>query len=256
MKWPEQLTIVRHGESYWNGMKSALKGDPLWIEFLNEYDMHFGSQKSLHLAREVLEKYPMPYGDHNTPLTKTGEMQAEATGKALSEIIGVPHVIFVSPYDRTMQTLENMKKSWPALKSVKMVEDENIREQEHGIELLYNDWRIFYTFHPEQKSLYDLEGPYWYRYPQGESAPDVRERNKLWITTLIREYSEQQVLEITHHLNILAQRAQFERLTEEQFIDLDQNHKPVNCGVTIYRGNPSEGTGGHFKLEIYNKKLY
>lgn len=256
MKWPEQLTIVRHGESYWNRMKKDMQGDRLWTEFLKEYEVKFDGDKSVRMAKELREKYRMPYGDHNTPLTETGEQQALATGQALRDKIRIPDIIFVSPYDRTMQTLEYMKKGWPQLKDVEFREDERIREQEHGLELLYTDWRIFYAINPEQKDYYDLEDSYWYRYPQGESAPDVRLRNRLWVTTVIREYSEKQILEVTHHLNILAQRAEFERLSEKQFVYLDQNHKPINCGVTTYRGDPTEGSEGHFTLEAYNEKLY
>ena len=86
--------------------------------------------------------------------------------------------------------------------------------------------------------------------------PDVRERNRSIINTVIREYSGQNVMMVTHHLSILAFRANFERLGEQGFIDLDQHEKPINCGVTIYRGNPDMGEEGRLLLDTYNERLY
>jgi hypothetical protein len=61
---------------------------------------------------------------------------------------------------------------------------------------------------------------------------------------------------MTHHLNILSLRANLERLDAQQFAQLDEHETPVNCGVTIYRGNPNAGQDGHLELDIYNQKLY
>jgi broad specificity phosphatase PhoE len=77
----------------------------------------------------------------------------------------------------------------------------------------------------------------------------------LWVNTLIREYAGKRVLAVTHHLTILAIRAQLERLGPEEFIALDRNEKPINCGVTIYRGDPNQGEDGRLILAQYNQKL-
>lgn len=156
----------------------------------------------------------------------------------------LPDVIFVSPYFRTMETLEWMKKGWPELQNVKVYEEERIREQEHGLSLLYNDWRVF------------LEGAYWYRYPQGENVPDIRERLRSWLTTLTRDFAGKNILAVTHHLSILGLRANLERLSAEEFIKLDHSEPPANCSVTIYKGHPELGSDGRFLLESYNQKLY
>jgi broad specificity phosphatase PhoE len=134
--------------------------------------------------------------------------------------------------------------------------EDRIREQEHGLSLLYSDWRVFQTFHPEQRELYELLGPYWYQYPQGESTSMVRDRVRLFTNMLVREYSGKVVYLVSHHLTKLCIRANYERLTPEQFIDLDNHQKPINGGVTIYKGNPEVGTDGKLELIEYNKKLY
>ena len=53
---------------------------------------------------------------------------------------------------------------------------------------------------------------------------------------------------ITHHLTILATRANFERLSPEEFLHLDKHDKPLNCGVTRYIGNPNLGSRGKLVL--------
>ena len=137
-----------------------------------------------------------------------------------------------------------------------MYRDERIREKDHGLALLYNDWRIHQVMHPEQGELHRLLGEYDYRFLNGENIPDVRQRNLSWITTLTREFSDTRVMAITHHLTILATRANFERLSPEQFLQLDEHEKPVNCGVTRYTGNPQLGTSGKLELQEYNRQYY
>jgi len=259
MKWPNTLTVVRHGQSAYNELKGLKETDPLYAEFKTAYNRRKKDPETAkHLAQQLLREGTLILGcgDHDTPLTSVGEQQAEITGSCLSELIELPDVIFVSPYLRTHQTLGKMAVSWPELANVKTVEDERIREQEHGLALLYNDWRIFNIMHPEQEDLRDLQGAYWYRYPQGENVPDVRMRDRSMLGTYTRDYADKNIMVVGHHLSILSLRADLERLDAAGFMDLDENHKPVNCGVTIYRGNPGAGQDGHLELDIYNQQLY
>lgn len=256
MKWPESLTLVRHGESEYNALRAVKEGSSLYQEFRQQYDTDWTSDRTRELAEEVRHIIHLEYGDHNTPLSERGILQARTTGERLREMIELPEVIFVSPYDRTHDTLNRMIEGWPELGEVKQYEEERIREQEHGLAILYNDWRLFQVFHPEQKMLHDLQGIYWYRFPNGENVPDVRERNRSWITTLIREFSERRVLAVTHHITLLATRANLERLSAQEYQHLDEHEKPVNCGVTVYKGIPDLGRDGRFQLSMYNQKLY
>jgi hypothetical protein len=73
---------------------------------------------------------------------------------------------------------------------------------------------------------------------------------------LIREYSGVNVWVVSHHLTKLSFRANVERWSEKKFIHVDNTEKPVNCGVTIYNGNPAAGKNGKLELKHYNLKLY
>lgn len=259
MKWPNTLTIVRHGQSAYNELRGLKDQDSVYLDFKRAYNRR---EKDPDLARQLASKllgegkFMLGVGDHDTPLTEIGVEQAINTGAELKNKIEIPDVIFVSPYLRTKQTLAGITEGWPALADVKTVEEERLRELDHGLSLLYSDWRIFHIQHPEQEALRNLQGRYWYRYPNGENVPDLRERHRSLLGTITRDYCEQRVLMIGHHLSILALRANLERFGEEQFRDLDKNNKPINCGVTIYRGNPDLGSEGRLELEIYNEKLY
>jgi broad specificity phosphatase PhoE len=172
----------------------------------------------------------------------------------MKEAVSLPDVVIVSPYIRTRNTFMVMASAWPELERKSSVYyDDRVREQEHGLSLLYNDWRVFETMHPEQRRLRKLLGTYWYQYPQGESAAQTRERVRSMMNTIIREWAGRHVLLITHHLTILSVRANLERLSSEEFIRLDEEEKPRNCGVTIYRGNPHRGANGKLELECYNR---
>jgi len=256
MKWPETLSLIRHDTSAYNVLKPLKNVSPLYQEFIQAYEKNPDSDKSLRLAIEVKGQFSLNCADHNTPLAEGSGIQAETMAKNLKQRIDLPDIIFVSPYQRTKDTFEMMTKGWPELREVKTVMEERITEQDHGLALLYSDWRVFNVLYPDQRDLYNRQGSYWYRYPQGENVPDVRQRLRSWMNTITRDHKEKDVLAVTHHLSILALRANLERLDENEFLRLDNEEKPINAGVTIYRGKPNEGVDGHLVLDVYNAKLY
>lgn len=257
MKWPTSLTLIRHGQSAYNVLRTQKQQDPEYQQLQKLYANGDDGIEARVIAAKIKRKYSLGVGDYETPLTPEGEMQAAITGAKLLEAgTSLPDVIIYSPYLRTRETMDFLTQGWGQLEMVPKVEDDRIREQEHGLAVVYNDWRVFHTFHPEQRELKKLQGDYWYQYPQGESVAGVRDRVRSMLTTLVREYSGQRVLMVTHHLTILSIRATLERLTPEEFIKLDKTDKPVNCGVTEYVGKPGEGKDGKLTLETYNQRLY
>ena len=256
MKWPASVTLIRHAQSAYNVLRDEKEGDLEYHAFKAAYERDYRSAETLRLAKSMRKKFSLNVSDYETPLTWQGTRQSEATGRTLGEIVPLPDIIFYSPYMRVRNTQDGLCKGWPALKGVRSVAEDRLREQEHGLSLLYSDWRLFHVFHPEQKEFRDLLGPYWYQFPQGESVSQVRDRSRDVLSMLIRECSGMHVMLLTHHLTILSQRANLERLTPEEFIHLDEHEKPFNCGVTHYVGNPNEGKDGKLVLKFYNAKLY
>lgn len=256
MKWPKMLTLVRHDTSEYNVLKDKKDKHDAYSAFIKEYDKDPYSQKIKELAVKLRKELALNKADHDTPLAEGEGYKAIETGKKLRELIELPDVIFVSPYLRTHLTLQGLMEGWTELKGVRIVEEERIRERDYGLSILYNDWRIFNVCHPEQIELRKIIGSYWYRFPQGENIPDLRERIRSWFGTLIRDYSDKKVLAVTHQMSILALKANLDRLNADQFIELDRNEKLHNCGVTIYEGDPEKGKEGKLVLRQYNSKLY
>ena len=255
MKWPNSITLVRHGESAYNALRAKKDESLTYLAFKESFAKNPQSEDTKRRAKEIHSLFALDVSDYGTPLTDEGRAQALATGKKIGKHIPAPDVILCSPYLRTRDTLTGIGEGC-GIDVSKAVMDDRIREQEHGLSLLYNDKRLFQTFHPEQKALMELLGSYWYQYPQGESVAMVRDRIRLLTDTIIREYAGKNVLIITHHLTILSIRANLERLSPEQFLELDRKEKPVNCGVTMYKGNPNLGKDGKLELAFYNKQLY
>lgn len=260
MKWPNTLTAIRHGESAYNVMKTeVIDRSDAFQEFKAAYDSPNPNWDEVaKMAQEIHDSgiLKLPYGNHNTPLTELGHWQAEQTGQKLGGVIALPDVVKVSPYDRTMQTYEGLVRGWPELGEVRMIEDDRFREQEHGISEIYGNWRIYLALHPDQREYFASQGRYYGRYAQGESVLDVRKRVGEGITRIMEDYKEKDVLVVTHHLTILSLRDKLERLGHKQFLYLDEHEKPINCGVTVYRGNPDQGEDGHLNLDLYNQQLY
>jgi broad specificity phosphatase PhoE len=257
MKWPTELLLVRHAESAYNNLKQQKEGDPDYRRFRDLFENDRSNPEIQPLAQMLQNRHSPGCSDRETRITPRGEEQASITGQKMrASGVNCPDVIFVSPYLRTQETLRILQEEWPDLQKAKVYREERIREQDHGLALLYSDWRIYHVMHPEQGELYNLLGEYDYRFMNGENIPDVRQRNLSWITTLTRDFAGKRVMAITHHLTILATRANFERLSPEQFLHLDEHEKPVNCGVTRYVGNPDLGSQGKLELHEYNQQYY
>lgn len=253
MNSPDSLTLIRHAESAYNAL-SVIKEGHLYQEFRRSFECDSLSVRTQKLALKLREQLSLDYSDRDTPLTQESGIQAAEMARRLKSLIVLPDVIFVSPYMRTKQTLEYMRMGWPALNNIKTVEDDRIREKQYGQFSEFNDWYVMYTFHPEQKVLFEEQGKYHYRPPGGENIDEVKARTQLWLEHLNNQHKGRKVLAVTHHLTILAVRALLEDLSEEQFMELDDHQRPTNCSVTIYRAG-LEDSNDRLQLEIYNADL-
>ena len=89
MKWPNILTIVRHGESAYNLLKKEKLKDRDYNELLEVFAKDYGkaeddgwpSKNLITLARKVWRKTRLEVSDYQTPLTEEGFEQAEYGGK-------------------------------------------------------------------------------------------------------------------------------------------------------------------------------
>jgi len=228
-KWMNHLVIVRHAESQRNVGKPAAQ------------------------AAGQLE-YHGNVRDMDVLLTPNGQRQAGATGKYLAGKFRFDR-LFVSPYERTVQTAELMLKYFPY--PLEMTLEERVREKEFGILDGLTRKGIAQKYAEEVKRR-DRQGKYYYRPPGGESYPDVALRVHSFLGTLVRECRRQSVLVVCHSVVVLTFRRLLERLTEKELlaIDRDPGQDVCNCSVTWYEFNPSAGGKGRMALHQFNGVHY
>jgi broad specificity phosphatase PhoE len=119
--------------------------------------------------------------DCQIELTEKGHQQALAAGKKLKSIIGKESVyVYMSPYRRSRQTWEGIRKSFSPTQILTERQDPRIREQEFGnIADLVKRGEEF----KEQERV----GQFFFRFTCGESGADVYDRVSLFLDTLFRE---------------------------------------------------------------------
>lgn len=283
---PETLTLLRHAETPYNALAKQMSAWPSFQAFHGQFKREYYQNPKERTVRDdldlaVLQKeWPSKrledlalsfykdirkimggISDFDMPITEEGRSQAEETGKHIATHVPKPDIIYLSPYLRPRQTLDGILKHAPAdWLSVPQWEHESLREQEHGMKSVFNDWRLNYVFQPMEMLHYLRNGSYSHRYHGGESRPDVRDRGSRFIGRLRRKHVGKNVLAVAHHLTKLAIMGELLHWTRNQFIDWDENRKPVNCGVTIFRREKGASRTGRDVLRLdekeYSMKLY
>lgn len=159
---PQRIVIVRHAESLGNTSLSTYASIP----------------------------------DNQIPLTKRGVQQARELGERMRGLMGEESCrFFVSPYQRTWQTLHELLVTMrPSLYSVR--EEPRVREQ---------DWGNFQTDPGLISAQIDERrrfGSFFYRLQNGESGADVFARVDSFWASIFREFEYQDCLQnfviITH----------------------------------------------------------
>jgi broad specificity phosphatase PhoE len=111
--------------------------------------------------------------DHALPLTAHGEEQARGAGPRIRDLVGGERFgVFVSPYRRTLHTLEllGLEPAWT-------VQEPRLREQDWGNLQDPADQEV-------QKRLRHEFGHFFYRLPFGESGADVDDRVAAFLSDL------------------------------------------------------------------------
>lgn len=163
-KKPKRIILVRHGESEGNVNHNLYATKP----------------------------------DNKLCLTDRGIQQAVDCGKLLKEIIGDESVkFFLSPFQRTRQTFENIALAWGGKDAVRSKVDPRLREQEWGnlqdpdqMERIVNERREI--------------GQFYYRFNTGEAGTDVADRVSTFLESLYRDFKgdncERNMILVTHGL--------------------------------------------------------
>ena len=226
--WPDRIWLVRHGESAGNVARDLAEA---------------GGLAQIEIATR----------DMDVPLSDRGIEQAEALAHWIAEQPAEqrPTTVLASPYVRARQTADRLLAA-AGLTDGDLVVDERLREREFGILDRLTRAGIVERF-PEQAELRAFLGKFYHRPPGGESWCDVGLRLRSVVDSLARDYAGERVLIVSHQVVITMFRYLFERMTEEEVLQVDREAEIANCSLTQYAYDASGGRGGGLVLTRYNE---
>jgi 2,3-bisphosphoglycerate-dependent phosphoglycerate mutase len=229
-RWPEQLWIVRHGQSAGN-VASALA--------------HRAGIAEIGIAER----------DMDVPLSALGEAQAAAVGAWFAEKPPSerPTVVLASPYVRAHRTAELIRAAGGlAAPDAEIIADERLREKEFGVLDRLTRHGVAERF-PEQAEFRRLLGKFYHRPPGGESWSDVLLRLRAALDAVRRDAAGERVALVAHQVVVLLVRYVLEEMTEEQVLEVDREAEVANCSLTTYCYDASAGVQGGLRLARYNE---
>ena len=228
--WPQQLWVVRHGQSAGNVAREAAEA---------------GGLTTIDIA----------FRDIDTPLSCLGEQQAIALGRWFGTLPEAerPEVVLSSPYVRARHSAILLMQA-AGLDDDKIVLrlDERLREREFGILDRLTVAGISQKY-PELGAQRGHVGKFYFRPPGGESWCDVILRLRSLVEMITREYAARRVLIVAHQVTVNCLRYLLEDLDESRILEIDRQQDVPNCGVTAYRCcEDAAGGAGKLKLECAN----
>jgi broad specificity phosphatase PhoE len=227
-KWPQQLWIVRHGQSAGNVARDA-------------------AEALQHLQIAVSTR------DVDTPLSELGIRQSRALAEWFARMPAGqrPNVLLFSPYRRARSTAQATLACIDQDNMLAVVADERLREKEFGILDRLTPRGIAHKY-PELSEQRQHVGKFYFRPPGGESWCDVILRLRSLLDTITREYRTERVLIVAHQVIVNCLRYLLERHDEDSILAIDRAADVPNCGVTSYSFDPSQGRNGKLVLELSN----
>jgi broad specificity phosphatase PhoE len=215
---PEQIRLVRHGQSVGNEADTA--------------------------ARESgAEELDLDHRDADVELSDTGRQQARSLADWLTGLDGDerPTVVISSPYRRAAETAREALRDL----DVPILLDERLRERDLGV-LDGLTGRGIRARHPEEATRRKKLGKFYYQPPSGESWADVVLRVRSLLQDLRHGYDGERVWLFSHQAVIMGFRYVLEDLSEEEVLELDREVQIPNASITTYRR-----AGPLFELEKF-----
>ena len=227
-KWPQEIWLVRHGQSAGNVARVA-------------------AEAAAGLLIDIAER------DIDVPLSPLGVEQSIALGGWFASLPEArrPNVILHSPYVRAAETARLIMHQMGHAPLLAAQADERVREKEFGILDRLTTLGINHKY-PELYEQRQHVGKFYFRPPGGESWCDVILRLRSVLDTITREYCGERVLIVGHQVTVNCFRYLFERLDEASILAFDRAADVPNCSVTSYAFDPEHGKHGKLNLALTN----
>jgi broad specificity phosphatase PhoE len=227
-KWPQEIWLVRHGQSAGNVARDA-------------------AEAKAGLLIDIAER------DVDVPLSDLGVEQSHALAQWFAAMPESkrPNVVLHSPYRRAADTARIVIEHMGPSRLMATQADERLREKEFGILDRLTVLGISHKY-PELHEQRQHVGKFYFRPPGGESWCDVILRLRSIIDTITREYSRERVLIVGHQVTVNCFRYLFERLDEATILEHDRAGDVPNCSVTSYAFDSTQGKHGKLVLKLVN----
>ena len=227
-KWPQEIWLVRHGQSAGNVARDA-------------------AEAAAGLLIDIAER------DVDVPLSTLGVEQSHALGGWFAQLPeqSRPNVVLHSPYVRAAETARIIIEQMGLPKMMAVQVDERVREKEFGILDRLTTLGINHKY-PELYEQRQHVGKFYFRPPGGESWCDVILRLRSVLDTITREYCGERVLIVGHQVTVNCFRYLFERLDEATILAFDRAGDVPNCSVTSYNFDAEQGKHGKLMLQLTN----
>ncbi|GAA5119982.1 histidine phosphatase family protein [Alloalcanivorax gelatiniphagus] len=203
---PQELVLVRHGESAGNLADSA--------------------------ARDAeAERLELSARDADVELSANGEEQARALGRWVAGLAEAerPDVVVSSPYRRAADTA----RAALADLGLEVLMDERLRERDLGL-LDGLTGKGIRSRYPEEAKRRSHVGKFYYQPPSGESWADVALRTRSLLADLREAYDGRRVWLFTHQAVVMSYRYALEGLDEAALLEIDRTTPIPNASVTRY----------------------
>ena len=226
-KWPQEIWLVRHGQSAGNVARDA-------------------AEAAAGLLIDIAER------DVDVPLSPLGVEQSRALGGWFASLPEAerPNIVLHSPYVRAAETARHIVEQI-GLPRVTVQVDERVREKEFGILDRLTTLGINHKY-PDLYEQRQHVGKFYFRPPGGESWCDVILRLRSVLDTITREYCGERVLIVGHQVTVNCFRYLLERLDEATILAYDRAGDVPNCSVTSYAFDSAEGRHGKLVLKLTN----
>ncbi len=227
-KWPQEIWLVRHGQSAGNVARDA-------------------AEAAKGLMIDIAER------DVDVPLSELGVRQSQALSDWFAAMPEdeQPNVVLHSPYLRAAETARIIKHGIDGAGLLASHVDERLREKEFGILDRLTTHGISHRY-PDLYQQRQHVGKFYFRPPGGESWCDVILRLRSVLDTITREYSRERVLIVGHQVTVNCFRYLLERLDESTILEYDRSGDVPNCSVTSYSFDPTQGKRGKLQLKLVN----
>ncbi len=219
--WPSLLLVVRHAES----ARNAVKKGAVFFKDAAQRDLVAGTP------------------DYAIPLTDGGRRQARQSGQGIRLRFGAPDLVYHSGYDRTRDTAQGILEAYPAHERalIEVRRDYLLRERHAGFcyDMTEDEARAAFPF---MKGYWRTQGGFIAVPPGGESLSMIHTNICLFLDRLRRDAAGKRVMLVTHGGPIRALRFELEGQTIDEANRPKTEDRPLNCGVTSYKYDPTRQT--------------